>query len=58
MIIDMPYKLTNCICTVILYYFIVNLGRELGSFFFLLNSFTVALSMHVLQALRIPYRDP
>lgn len=46
MIMDMPYKLTNCICTVVLYYFMVNLRQEPGRFFFfLLNSFFVALSM-------------
>jgi ATP-binding cassette subfamily G (WHITE) protein 2 (PDR) len=46
MIMDMPYKLTNCICTVVMYYFMVNLRQEPGRFlFFLLNSFTVALSM-------------
>lgn len=46
MIMHMPYKLTNCICTVVLYYFMVNLRQEPGRFFFLLlNSFTVALSM-------------
>ena len=46
MIMDMPYKLTNCLCTVILYYFMVNLRQDAGRFFFfLLNSFFVALSM-------------
>jgi ATP-binding cassette subfamily G (WHITE) protein 2 (PDR) len=46
MIMDMPYKLTNCICTVVMYYFMVNLRQEPGRFFFfLLNSFAVALSM-------------
>jgi len=46
MIMDMPYKLINCLCTVILYYFMVNLRQDAGRFFFfLLNSFFVALSM-------------
>jgi ABC-type multidrug transport system permease subunit len=46
MIMDMPYKLTNCICTVVLYYFMVNLRQEPGRFFFfLLNSFFLTLSM-------------
>lgn len=46
MIMDMPYKLVNCLCTVILYYFMVNLRQDAGRFFFfLLNSFFVALSM-------------
>lgn len=46
MIMDMPYKLTNSLCTVVLYYFMVNLRQEPGRFFFfLLNSFFVALSM-------------
>lgn len=46
MIMDMPYKLTNSICTVVLYYFMVNLRQDPGRFFFfLLNSFFVALSM-------------
>jgi ABC-type multidrug transport system ATPase subunit/ABC-type multidrug transport system permease subunit len=46
MIMDMPYKLTNCLCTVILFYFMVNLRQDAGRFFFfLLNSFFVGLSM-------------
>jgi ATP-binding cassette subfamily G (WHITE) protein 2 (PDR) len=46
MIMDMPYKLTNCVCTVVLFYFMVNLRQDAGRFFFfLLNSFFVGLSM-------------
>lgn len=46
MIMDMPYKITNALLTVILYYFMVGLRREPGRFFFfLLNSFFVTLSM-------------
>jgi ATP-binding cassette subfamily G (WHITE) protein 2 (PDR) len=52
MIMDMPYKLANCLLTVILYYFMVNLRREPGRFFFfLLNSFFVALSMSMFYRL-------
>jgi ATP-binding cassette subfamily G (WHITE) protein 2 (PDR) len=46
MIMDMPYKLTNCLCTVVVFYFMVNLRQDAGRFFFfLLNSFFVGLSM-------------
>jgi ATP-binding cassette subfamily G (WHITE) protein 2 (PDR) len=46
MIMDMPYKLTNCLCTVVLFYFMVNLRQDAGRFFFfLLNSFFVGLCM-------------
>lgn len=46
MIMDMPYKITNTLATVVLYYFMVNFRREPGRFFFfLLNSFFVMLSM-------------
>jgi ATP-binding cassette subfamily G (WHITE) protein 2 (PDR) len=52
MIMDMPYKLTNCLCTVILYYFMVNLRQDAGRFFFfLLNSFFVGLSMSMFYRL-------
>lgn len=46
MIMDMPYKLINNISVVVMYYFMVNLRQDAGRFFFfLLNSFLVALSM-------------
>ncbi|KAK1690168.1 ABC-2 type transporter-domain-containing protein [Colletotrichum godetiae] len=45
-LVDMPYKITNTICYDLIIYFMTNLNREPGSFFFfLLTTFLMVLSM-------------
>ncbi|KAK1598936.1 ABC-2 type transporter [Colletotrichum navitas] len=49
MIVDMPYKIVNAICINTIYYFMGNLRREPGPFFFfLLISFTMVLVMSMM----------
>lgn len=49
MLTDLPYKLANTICFNLALYFISNLRREPGAFFFfLLISFTLTLAMSML----------
>lgn len=46
MIVDIPYKILNCILVTTTLYFMANLRRDAGSyFFFLLVGFTTGLSM-------------
>jgi ATP-binding cassette subfamily G (WHITE) protein 2 (PDR) len=46
MIVDLPYKIVNCIIVTCTLYFMANLRRDAGSFFFfLLVGFTTGLSM-------------
>jgi ATP-binding cassette subfamily G (WHITE) protein 2 (PDR) len=46
MIMDLPYKIANCVLTSVVFYFMVNLRPGAGRFFFfMLNSFFMALSM-------------
>jgi ATP-binding cassette subfamily G (WHITE) protein 2 (PDR) len=46
MIMDLPYKISNCVLTSVVFYFMVNLRPGAGHFFFfMLNSFFMALSM-------------
>lgn len=46
MIVDLPYKITNSILVNTTLYFMANLRREPGAFFyFLLVAFTMGLSM-------------
>ncbi|KAH6696966.1 ABC-2 type transporter-domain-containing protein [Plectosphaerella plurivora] len=46
MVVDLPYKLINCIITNVLTYFMGNLRREPGAFFFfLLIIFTTTMTM-------------
>ncbi|KAJ4248431.1 Multidrug resistance protein [Fusarium torreyae] len=48
-ICDMPYKLINCLLTNITVYFMTNLRREPGPFFFfLLNMFFITLTMSMM----------
>ncbi|KAK1716655.1 multidrug resistance protein CDR1 [Colletotrichum lupini] len=45
-LVDMPYKITNTICYDLIIYFMTNLNREPGNFFFfLLTTFLMVLSM-------------
>ena len=49
MIVDVPYKIANCIIVNSTLYFMANLRREPGAFFFfLLTAFTMGLSMSML----------
>ena len=49
MLMDMPYKIANSICFNIILYFMTNLRREPGAFFFfLLNTFLVTLTMSMM----------
>ncbi|CRK44670.1 hypothetical protein BN1723_016366, partial [Verticillium longisporum] len=49
MLVDMPYKLLNCLVFNITLYFITNLRREAGAFFFfLLISFFTVLAMSMI----------
>lgn len=49
MLMDMPYKITNSIVFNIILYFMTNLRREPGAFFFfLLNTFLVTLTMSMM----------
>jgi len=49
MLTDMPYKITNAICFNLIIYFMTNLRREPGNFFFfLLISFSLTLVMSML----------
>lgn len=49
MIVDIPYKIANCIIVNSTLYFMANLRREPGPFFFfLLVTFTMGLSMSML----------
>ncbi|TXT15780.1 hypothetical protein VHUM_00283 [Vanrija humicola] len=49
MITDMPYKILNCICFNLILYFMTNLRREPGPFFyFLFVSFIMTLTMSML----------
>jgi ATP-binding cassette subfamily G (WHITE) protein 2 (PDR) len=46
MIMDLPYKIANCVLTSVVFYFMVNLRPGAGRFFFFMfNSFFMALSM-------------
>lgn len=46
---DLPYKIINCILTNIIIYFMTNLRREPGPFFFfLLNIFVITLTMSMM----------
>ncbi|GAA6009123.1 uncharacterized protein JCM10292_005328 [Rhodotorula paludigena] len=48
-IVDLPYKIVNCIASNLILYFMTNLRREPGAFFFyLLISFTLTLVMSML----------
>ncbi|OLN81710.1 ABC transporter CDR4-like protein 1 [Colletotrichum chlorophyti] len=45
-LVDMPYKITNTICYDLVIYFMTNLNRQPGNFFFfLLTTFLMVLSM-------------
>lgn len=45
MVVDLPYKITNAIIFNLIIYFMTNLRREPGAFFFfLLVSFTLTMS--------------
>ncbi|KAG7120746.1 Opaque-specific ABC transporter CDR3 like protein [Verticillium longisporum] len=49
MVVDLPYKLFNAVITNVTVYFMANLHREPGNFFFfLLVAFTVVLTMSML----------
>jgi ABC-type multidrug transport system permease subunit len=49
MVCDLPYKLINCIINNIIIYFMTNLRREPGPFFFfLLNIFIITLTMSMI----------
>lgn len=49
MVVDLPYKIVNCILMNTTLYFMSNLRREPGAFFFfLLISFTMAMSMSMM----------
>lgn len=48
MVVDLPYKIVNCILMNTTLYFMSNLCREPGPFFFLLISFSMAMSMSMM----------
>lgn len=49
MVCDLPYKVVNCILTNLILYFMTNLRREPGPFFFfLLNIFVITLTMSMM----------
>ena len=49
MISDLPYKIINCFITNVIIYFMVNLRREPGPFFFfILNIFFITLTMSMM----------